>query len=491
MPRTRVFLSHAKPDKGRIKQLALALLKEEFTLFIDRPTELNFDDRLLEDHDITYIDPGATWDDGGIKQALRSVDVLLGCFSKHFLQGREVWQQEVAIADVMEFLVPCRIDDVDPASLPQYGMISPADLQSLPIALSKQDPMDDVDPATIAAVRKQDSFKVTVKALRKVAMRRSQNARGGGSQITTTGPNKSELMDILPLAGRCDSDGPYQMLRRIIDRVQAQPDIVPVLVCGPKKEEIDSFVNGINNFLIEKKYRNEALGHLGKDLGVTRLRVIRDTQDQKLRADLLQDIAEKINCDLPPEERRSFGDDALPFILENLGRIGDPSGPLLSVSSAFQIDDLNNDTQMFATVDAWVSTWREIAAGSSGVRVVAILPIHLIGAEPGWQKDKDFPPVQRSWPFRMFSGACINASFYQRFFDAQPSDVDTIAMHRVGVIQPVKKDGAIDWASDFAGSTSGLKTSIEKTFGNQGHDGDGVNMIDLVEVVKDYQGQPG
>jgi TIR domain/NB-ARC domain len=116
-----VFISHASPDKKKIKPIVDALRHAGLQVWLDNPAEAGYsaDDRLERIHA-----GRGSWR-AEIRIALRQAACVLVCWSQHAIAGdvlsgraRVVWLSEIAVADHDETLISCLIDDIDPAKLP-------------------------------------------------------------------------------------------------------------------------------------------------------------------------------------------------------------------------------------------------------------------------------------------------------------------------------------------------------------------------------------
>jgi tetratricopeptide (TPR) repeat protein len=117
-----VFISHASPDKPRIKPVVEALLKEGLTIWIDNPAAAGFTANEIDQ--FYRIRAGGRWEDE-IDQAKKEAACILVCWSKHaatdgVLSGTErlTWLDEAGYARTAGKLVACTIDNVSPAALP-------------------------------------------------------------------------------------------------------------------------------------------------------------------------------------------------------------------------------------------------------------------------------------------------------------------------------------------------------------------------------------
>lgn len=116
-----VFISHANPDKPKIKPFVDALLKAGLAVFIDRPGEMGYDPDEMRGR-IFYLPGGAgDYRSGakGLNAALREAPVVVVFWSTHVLEEhRHVWRSEATYARVSESLVSVRLDNVPLNRLP-------------------------------------------------------------------------------------------------------------------------------------------------------------------------------------------------------------------------------------------------------------------------------------------------------------------------------------------------------------------------------------
>ena len=174
MPQPLIFLSHSSKDKGRIKPLALAFLKEGFRLFIDKPTKLNFDAAFCDDNGIEFIPEGTDWSDQ-INYALKRSDATLGCLSKMLMADSKVWDQEITFSFQRETLATCIVDGTRSADLagPANSLVEIKKLQSHAWNFDDNDPMEQVPDKTVEALRLDVNFKSLVHRLRSIAQKTS------------------------------------------------------------------------------------------------------------------------------------------------------------------------------------------------------------------------------------------------------------------------------------------------------------------------------
>jgi hypothetical protein len=125
-----VFISHANRDKPKIKHIVDKLIASGIKVWLDNPTAspLRYGAKEIEAH-FHRIRAGEVWYKQ-IKDALRQADVVLVCFSENFGRSESrIFHNEVTIADYEGKLVACRIDDIDPSTLPVSFAAQVADLR--------------------------------------------------------------------------------------------------------------------------------------------------------------------------------------------------------------------------------------------------------------------------------------------------------------------------------------------------------------------------
>ena len=208
MPQPLIFLSHSSKDKGRIKPLALALVKEGFRLFIDNPTKLNFQPSFCEENGIEFIPEGTDWPDQ-INKALNRSDATLGCLSKMLVADSKVWDQEITFSYQREMLATCIVDGTRSADLagPANSLVSIKKLQSHAWNFDDNDPTAWVQEETVEGLRQDVNFKSLVHRLRGIAG--PNGAKRGDTAIQEVGekPNIDEVFPRAQQAGRQHLNG--------------------------------------------------------------------------------------------------------------------------------------------------------------------------------------------------------------------------------------------------------------------------------------------
>lgn len=113
-----VFISHCSRDKDRIRHIVQALIAAGEKVWLDNPSAMNFSAAEIASHFIHRLHAGRPHQEE-INEALKRARVVLGCFSERYKDPeREAWRKEIHHATVEGKLVCCRVDDIDPNSLP-------------------------------------------------------------------------------------------------------------------------------------------------------------------------------------------------------------------------------------------------------------------------------------------------------------------------------------------------------------------------------------
>lgn len=132
--RPLVFVSHSGQDKRRyIRPLVEALIHGGFEVFIDNPLELGLSAAEIEQ--LRFIRFGSEWR-GGLMEALRESDVILGCLSQNILGDSQILHSEIWLGLVQKKLVACVIDDTPPdafSAVELGGLQDLSGIQSLSI----------------------------------------------------------------------------------------------------------------------------------------------------------------------------------------------------------------------------------------------------------------------------------------------------------------------------------------------------------------------
>lgn len=113
-----VFISHAAPDKRKLRQIIDALIEAGIKVWIDNPAhaDLSYSKDFVNEH-FFRLGSGRSWHES-LDAALHDAGAVLVCWSRNTDENRKVLLSEASYARVAQKLISCRIDDVDVAKLP-------------------------------------------------------------------------------------------------------------------------------------------------------------------------------------------------------------------------------------------------------------------------------------------------------------------------------------------------------------------------------------
>lgn len=120
-----IFISHAREDKlPFIRPLVEVLVEEGEPVWIDRPgagqNNFQFDNAYIQKNVIDYLNSGEHWSQS-VRSAIRHCGAVLGCISKHMDKNREAIHGELLLAQGMQKLALCIVDESDLSSLSQIS----------------------------------------------------------------------------------------------------------------------------------------------------------------------------------------------------------------------------------------------------------------------------------------------------------------------------------------------------------------------------------
>ncbi len=113
----KVFIAHASADKQRLRPFVESLVDVGFSVWIDKPYELQTSERHLTKLSNNRIHYGSDWKES-IRKAINRCDRVLAFWSLDAVEGRrEQFHYEVYQALVQGKLRQCRLDKVDYTSI--------------------------------------------------------------------------------------------------------------------------------------------------------------------------------------------------------------------------------------------------------------------------------------------------------------------------------------------------------------------------------------
>ena len=141
---TFLFVSHASPDKKtRVRPIVEALAHFDVPMWLDRPgpglSHFGFDSDFIRDKRIRGLRAGRDYTEQ-ISLALSEASAVLCCLSRAILDERVILEQELVIADQLDKLVVCIVDDLPHGALPDVGLRDLRKLQA-----------DRIDPDAVRA----------------------------------------------------------------------------------------------------------------------------------------------------------------------------------------------------------------------------------------------------------------------------------------------------------------------------------------------------
>jgi hypothetical protein len=328
-----VFLSHASPDKAKIRHIVDALIAAELKVWLDDPAAIGFTPKEIQDH-FYRLEAGGPYRPG-IHEGLRRAGAVLVCWSEKAVEPhRRVLHSEVDYARIEQKLIACRIDDVDKALLPdrhaeeQIINVRP-DLSNLEARLSL--------------------------LIHDIQARMASNA-------------KRRVKQRLPR----DSFAPYLIDRTrqedavasAIDAVARGRGVRAFLIAGPENECVDEFLERIARYTCPQQ--------LGG--GRSWLRV---------------------NVEWPSEcHPTEFGEQFRCRLARRLGLRANASGHEITQSLSQRDRPVAAVSLMGAQewkaaepqrIKAWLSWWRQLDDGAASISVIPILSVKLPPAKPGWR----------------------------------------------------------------------------------------------------------
>jgi tetratricopeptide (TPR) repeat protein len=117
-----VFVSHASPDKRRVRPVVDALLEAGLKVWIDNPAAAGYSEEEIKR--FHRIRAGNRWEDE-IDDAKKDASCILVCFSRHAISEgvlggteRHTWVEEIGYARTEKKLIACIVDNVSPGELP-------------------------------------------------------------------------------------------------------------------------------------------------------------------------------------------------------------------------------------------------------------------------------------------------------------------------------------------------------------------------------------
>jgi hypothetical protein len=333
-----VFVSHANQDKGHIRHIVDKLIAEGYKVWLDNPAAMNY---TADEIRLNFIrlHAGKRWQDE-IDAAIREAGVILVCFSQRFSEQRDMWHDEVAAARILDKLVACRIDDVDPQTLRNnFALQHISDVRA-----------ERLDLQTALTLLLDDLRRVLVATAQKRFNHRSQRRRD----------------PFVPfLINRTDQEEP---IGDAIESVNQNGGVQAFFIAGPENECLDEF--------IVRLQRNTCAERLGKGRSWHRMFVEwppGDLRGADFSRTFLRRCARELRLPADADEAA---------IAHGLAQIGRPVAVLsLIVASEWQADEKKRIVQ-------WLETWQRLARQPQRFSALPMLCLKMPAAKAGW---KTFP----------------------------------------------------------------------------------------------------
>ncbi|MGE0595518.1 MAG: toll/interleukin-1 receptor domain-containing protein [Hyphomonadaceae bacterium] len=335
-----VFISHASPDKPRIRPVVDALMAAGFKIWLDNPAATGY--RAEEIRKFYRIRAGGRWEDE-IDDALRGAACVLVCWSSKAvtekalkLKERSVWFNEAYYAKTAGTMLACLVEPINPAELP--GTLS---AQQLPDLSPEQDRArwDSIMVSVIDDVRRklQQQFELR---------QRTQSTRDVFAPYLADRSAQETLVHE-SLGGMLSGGG-----------------VKPLFVTGPDNERLDEFLTRLRMTSAEVLPDSSVWEDCEVEWPVgVHARVFAQHYRRNLaRALKLQGEAE---------------DSAIAADLERRGR------PIALVHRMLAKEWGPDEGKR---VLAWLEFWGGVARVSAKVKAIPLLQLKMPSARPGWKR---------------------------------------------------------------------------------------------------------
>jgi hypothetical protein len=326
-----VFLSHARPDKPKVRHIVDALIAAEFKVWLDDPAAMGFTEKEILDH-FHWLEAGGQYR-SKIDQALRAAGVVVVCWSENAKEDRDVWFHEANLARSHEKLVACRIDDVNKATLPDKHEL---------------EQITDLRVASPSIDTRLSLFIHDIKAKMAETAGRRIKQRVPRDAFTPYLINRTKQEDEMALA---------------IDEVAGTGGVRAFLIAGPENECVDEFLKRIATHTCPKR-----LG--GRSWWPVQVEWPLECTPAQFGALYQRRLAPQLG--LRPTATR---DEIARFLSER--------DQLVAVVCFMGADEWKADER--ERVEAWLSWWRQFEGSAPRFSAIPILKVKLPRAKPGWR----------------------------------------------------------------------------------------------------------
>jgi hypothetical protein len=342
---TFVFLSHASPDKKKLRPIVGALIKADIKVWIDNPAAMGFTASEIKTH-FHYLEAGGLYLTG-LDKALAEANAVLVCWSKKARKSNAV-RKEADKAREKGKLVACRIDDVDPETLPnghkdQHIHDLRTDFPIWRFSRSKRRPRPQTEiDAMLSMLVRDVKTKMSETATRRA---RSKPPR-----------------DHLPPPYLVNRNAQESAVQRAVDTVKDDGGVWPFLIAGPENECLDEFLRRLK---LDCAKRLKQAWH-----EIDNICWPRQCAPGEFAARYSGDLARSL-------ERPSNA--SASDIAQALSKKKQP----VAIISPMGVEEWEQDER--ERVGEWLAWWRSFENLKPRFAAIPILKIKMAPAKPGWR----------------------------------------------------------------------------------------------------------
>ena len=392
-----VFISHASPDKQKIRHIVKALVKSGLKVWLDNPTsaDLGFSKPYIKANFYrSRIRAGGKGWENEIIKALNEASCVLVCWSSRAVtkralnrKERAIWFDEAAYAYTSGKLVACMIDQFNPGDLP--GTIA---MRQMPMVGRKK--------------KDHVALELLISDIRRKLSEQNQ-----------TGFAKKAPLSNLPayyFVDRIDQERPIAIgLKKLIDHgggVQA------FFIGGPDNECVDRFIDRLHYDMSSKQIGD------GRTWDQIRVDWPDDDTDQAFKDHYCYALSDALQLPCTASLRD---------IAESLAWRGVP----VAILSQILASDWQHNEQI--RIKAWLSLWKEIAAQASSFIALPILSVKMPQTTSKWYPKLSCPRI---------NAGRVNTKNIWRIVQDLKSDEELATFFSAPpLLHPVKRKHVNDW----------------------------------------------
>lgn len=455
-----VFVSHANPDKDKIRHIVDALIKSGVKVWLDDPARMGFTEAEINQN-FYRIRAGGRWRDE-INEALRMAGAVLVCWSERAKEDRKVWHGEASFARIAEKMIACRIDDVDPTSLPDdHAAEQMPDLRrDLPAAGRAVSFMGMGGPARTqrAAGELKTVTDLLLLDIAKVMSGRASLKPAGRALRDPFMPFLINRMDQEDAVGAAIGD------------VATEAGVRPFVIAGPENECLDEFLERLRRHTSPQRLRQGAWHEIAVEW-----------PGKRTAAEFTADFSRRLARQLGLPERSNAD-----VIAKALAERDRP----VAIVSLMRAEEWGADEPK--RIKAWLAWWQSLGGDTHRIAALPILSLTLAPAKPGWTK----------CPGGIGPGASVsNARIWSEVealrangggglfsFLLAKRAVEPAAVAAPPVLHPVCKGDAARWMKDrfemMTAEHDQAKSTIDLLFAPKAAAKHGVALKDFAAAVK-------